>query len=88
MEIRLLEGQNSNPVDLFPLRHARKVLVAFGRAFGDLPQDIDNTSKEQKDFLGHAVSGLAEEGKVICVRLALFAEMMKGNPWTPTTTMQ
>ena len=29
--------------------------------------------------------GLAEEGKVISVRLALFAEMMKGKPWTPAT---
>ena len=32
-----------------------------------------------------AVSGLAQEGKVICVRLALFAEMMKGKAWTPAT---
>ncbi|HEV3025845.1 MAG TPA: formylglycine-generating enzyme family protein, partial [Pirellulales bacterium] len=29
------------------------------------------------------VRGLAQEGKVISVRLALFAEMMKGKPWTP-----
>src|SRR5262249_49566271 len=28
---------------------------------------------------------LAQEGKVICVRLALFAEMMKGKPWTLAT---
>src|SRR5208337_2226607 len=27
----------------------------------------------------------AQEGKVICVRLALFAEMMKGKTWTPAT---
>ena len=32
-----------------------------------------------------AVSGLAQEGKVISVRLALFAEMMKGKPWTPAS---
>ena len=31
------------------------------------------------------MSGLAEEGKVICIRLALFAEMMKGKPWTPSS---
>ena len=31
------------------------------------------------------MNGLAEEGKVISVRLALFAEMMKGKPWTPAT---
>ena len=35
--------------------------------------------------MNQAVSGLAQEGKVICVRLALFAEMMKGKPWTPAT---
>ena len=31
------------------------------------------------------MSGLAQDGKVICVRLALFAEMMKGKTWTPAT---
>ena len=36
LEIRLLEGQNSALVDLFDLDHARKVLAAFGRAFGKL----------------------------------------------------
>ena len=38
LEIRLVEGQNSAAVDLFDLRHARKVLAAFGRAFGVLPE--------------------------------------------------
>ena len=33
--------------------------------------------------MNQAVSGLSEESKVICVRLALFAEMMKDKPWTP-----
>ncbi len=31
------------------------------------------------------MKGLAEEGKVISVRLALYAEMMKGKPWAPST---
>src|SRR5262249_30524396 len=30
-------------------------------------------------------SGLAQDGKIISVRLALFAEMMKSKPWTPAT---
>ena len=34
LEIPLLEGVNSALVDLFDPRHARKVLVAFGQAFG------------------------------------------------------
>ncbi len=85
LEIRLLEGDNSAAVDLFDLDHARKVLVAFGQAFGRLPERESDASKDQKDFLKESVNGLAEEGKVISVRLALFAEMMKGKPWTPVT---
>ena len=85
LEIRLVEGQNSAAVDLFRFDHAEKVLAAFGRAFGVLPENPSETSKDQKQFLEQAVSGLAQEGKVICVRLALFAEMMKGKAWTPAT---
>src|SRR5262249_14720029 len=85
LEIRLLEGQNSAPVDLFDLDHARKVLTVFGRAFGKLPENSAETSQEQKEFLNQALSGLAQDGKIICVRLALFAEMVKGKPWTPTS---
>jgi serine/threonine protein kinase/formylglycine-generating enzyme required for sulfatase activity len=83
LEVRLLEGQNSALVDLFDVDHARKVLAAFGRAFGRLPEGTPG--QEQKEFLHRAVSGLAQEGKVISVRLALFAEMLKGKPWTPAT---
>ena len=42
-------------------------------------------SVEQQEFLDQAVQGLAQEGKVICVRLALFAEMIKSKSWTPAT---
>jgi serine/threonine protein kinase/energy-coupling factor transporter ATP-binding protein EcfA2 len=85
LEIRLLEGQNSALVDLFDTDHAKKVLAAFGRAFGKLPDNPGDTSKDQKEFLKQAVSGLAQDGKVICIRLALFAEMVKGKSWTPAT---
>lgn len=85
LEVRLIEGQNSALTDLFDLDHARKVLSAFGRAFGRLPEKLGDTSNEQKEFLNLAVSGLSQEGKVISVRLALFAEMMKGKPWTPAS---
>ncbi|MGH7192454.1 MAG: serine/threonine-protein kinase, partial [Candidatus Saccharimonadales bacterium] len=78
LEIRLVEGQNSALTDLFDLDHARRVLAAFGRAFGKLPESAGELAKEQKQFLKRAVSGLAQGGKVISVRLALFAEMMKG----------
>jgi serine/threonine protein kinase/formylglycine-generating enzyme required for sulfatase activity len=85
LEVKLLEGQNSAAVDLFDLDHSKKVLSAFGRAFGKLPEIPSDQSKIQKEFLSQAVTGLAQEGKVICVRLALFAEMMKCKAWTPVT---
>lgn len=85
LEVLLLEGQNSASVDLFPMRHAEKVLMAFGRAFGALPDASTDAGKEQKQFLEQAVLGLAQDGKVICVRLALFAEMMKDKAWTPSS---
>jgi eukaryotic-like serine/threonine-protein kinase len=85
LEIRLLEGENSAAVDLFDFDHTRKVLAVFGRAFGRLPENSSDVSKEQNDFLKESANGLAEEGKVISVRLALYAEMMKGKPWTPAT---
>ncbi len=84
-DLRLVEAENCHAVDRFLPRHAEKVLASFGRAFGELPEDTSKTSDEQEGFLKRAVSGLAEEGKVVCVRLALFAEMVKGKPWTPAT---
>src|SRR5262249_41796878 len=47
-------------------------------------RDRDQT-RDQDSFLSQAVTGLAQDGKVISVRLALFAEMIKGKPWTPAT---
>ena len=83
LEIRLFEGENSALVDLFDPRHAKNVLAAFGRAYGALPENIGDLSRDQDAFLDQSVSGLAQDGKIISVRLALFAEMMKGKPWTP-----
>lgn len=85
LEVRLVEGNNIALTDLFDPDHARKVLAAFGRAFGKLPENVRETTKEQKQFLKQSVDGLAQGGKVICVRLALFAEMLKGKPWTAAT---
>src|SRR5262249_24350072 len=85
LEINLLQGQNCAAVDLFDTLHARKVLTTFGRAYGRLPDNPGHCSKDQDAFLDQGVAGLAQDGKVISVRLALFAEMVKGKPWTPAT---
>jgi eukaryotic-like serine/threonine-protein kinase len=85
MEVEILEGRNSALVDLFDPLHARKVLAAFGRAYGRLPDNLGQCTQDQDAFLDQAVAGLAQDGKVISVRLALFAEMVKGKPWTSAT---
>ena len=58
------------------------MLAAFGRAYGALPDGPADSTPDQQAFLDQAVAGLAQDGKVISVRLALFAEMVKGKPWT------
>jgi hypothetical protein len=85
LEVRLLQGDNCAAADLFDLRHARKVLGAFGRAFGALPPAPAGLSRGQEAFLDQAVAGLARDGRVIPVRLVLFAEMVKARPWEPAT---
>jgi serine/threonine protein kinase/formylglycine-generating enzyme required for sulfatase activity len=85
LEVEILEGRNSALVDLFDPLHARKVLAAFGQAYGRLPDNLSQCTKEANAFLDQTIAGLAEGGKVIPVRLALFAEMVKGKPWDPAT---
>ena len=85
LEVRLQEGQNSTAVDLFDKEHAAKVLRAFGVAFGRLPERRNDMTPEQTFFVKTAIDGLAREERIICVRLAVFAEMMKTREWTPTT---
>src|SRR5207302_7454919 len=65
--------------------HATKVLTAFGRAFERLPESAAQMTDDQRLFIKQAVAGLAQDGKVICVHLSLFAEMMKSKAWTPAT---
>ncbi len=88
VEMDLVEGHNWQAVDLFDLEHARNVLAGLGVAYGCLPNaaDVLNTKhaeyREARSFLDRAVSQLADGDYVICVRLALFAQMFKSRPWT------
>ncbi len=84
LDVRLLEGSNAALVDLFDPRHARKVLAMLGRAFGAL-SNSHGLTRDEGTFLDEAIAGLARDGKIVPVRLALFAEMLKGKPWTMAT---
>ena len=85
LEVEILQGHNTALVDLFDQLHARKVLCQFGRAYGRLPASRSLLPPDSESFINKAVSDLAQDNKVICLRLALFAEMVKGKPWTPAT---
>jgi len=85
LRIEILQGQNAALVDLFDLIHARQVLIEFGRAFGRLPGSDGALTKDQETFLAQAIEGLAQDGRVISIRLALFAEMVKGKAWVAAT---
>jgi eukaryotic-like serine/threonine-protein kinase len=82
------QDQNFAVVDLFDLQHARRVLIAFGRGYGMLPDDPKKMTGAQNEFLDRTIKGLSQEGRVVSVRLALLAEMLKGKTWTPETLKQ
>ncbi len=56
----------------------------LGRAFGALSSSHGLT-RDEGAFLDQAIAGLARDGKIVPVRLALFAEMLKDKPWTMAT---
>lgn len=85
LEIDLIQGYNVALVDLFDPLHARRVLTEFGRAYGRLPANLSQLEESQVAFLDEAIEGLCEEHKIVPVRLALLAEMVKGRPWSPQT---
>ncbi len=86
VEVPLVEGENSSGVELFDAAHARRVLVEVGRAHGRLPDEPAPIPSEANQFLDRAIAELAGPGgRIIPVRLSLFAEMVKHRPWSPAT---
>ncbi len=85
LEIPVVQGHNYATIDLFDVEHAKKVLVKFGQSFGKLPSQTGRLSTDEDAFIRDVVDGLAQDGKVVSVRLALFAEMVKSKPWNLQT---
>ena len=85
LDIDLAQNQNMRLVDLFDSLHARRVLAEFGCGYGRLPENLGQLKEEENEFLDAAIEGLMQHDKIIPVRLALFAEMVKGKPWTLRT---
>lgn len=87
--INLDPDRNTRVVDLFDLDHARHVLCLFGQAFDRLPcGHAADLSGDQQKFLNQAVHELSENGRVISVRLSLFADLMKDRDWTLASLLE
>ena len=78
---RIVEGGNSAAVDPFDRRHARKILAAFGRAYGKLPEELISLTEDQEKFLDGVISLLDADGQILPIRLVLLVEMLKGAAW-------
>ncbi len=85
LDVAMVEGNNFATVDLFEVDHAKNVLIKFGQSFGKLPANRENFSPEEQQLVTDVANGLAQDGKVVSVRLSLFAEMIKTKRWTPET---
>ena len=84
VEVPLVEGTNAAAVELFDARHARKVLGAVRPVAGPASaHDKCEPGGEASLFLDRRSHGLAgPDGRVIPVRLSLFAEVVRHRPWT------
>jgi formylglycine-generating enzyme required for sulfatase activity len=85
IDVPILTDQNFKLVDLFDMEHAKRVLIRFGEAYDKLPTDAKTRSHDQTAFIDQVANGLAENGKVVSVRLSLLADMLKGRDWVPST---
>ena len=59
------------------------MLTAFGQAYGTLPEKTSDLSSDQQTSWIKPSTGLTQDGKIVSVRLALFAEMVKGKALDP-----
>ena len=86
IEVPLLEGVNSTPVELFDEAHAHHVLEKFGRACGRIPEEAVEPGIEATRFIEQAVREMCgADGRVTPVRLSLFSEVVRSRPWSLLT---
>ncbi len=84
LDVRMVQGENHQRVELFDRRHAAAVLVRIGRAFGRLPESAALTV-EQQQFVDGVVEELQEHDRIVPIRLALLADMLRYRPWESGT---
>jgi serine/threonine protein kinase/formylglycine-generating enzyme required for sulfatase activity len=85
LETPIQQGQNFATVDLFERSHAWRILHRFGHAYGRLPAEPERLTPSERRFLDMVVDGLAEGDRVVPLRIALFAQMVKNKAWDTMT---
>ena len=86
IDVPLVQGGNAAAVELFDIRHTRRVLEAFGQAMGQLKGEGLAGEGDAALFLDEAARGLAgPDARVIPARLSLFALVVRNRPWTRAT---
>ncbi len=88
LEINLDRDRNARAVDLFDAQHTRRVLAMSGQALQRLPARMRDLTESHVAFLDRAVVQLSQDGRVIPVRLSLFADLMKDRPWTAASLIE
>jgi serine/threonine protein kinase len=83
LERPLAENSNATALPLMNLQHARRVLESFGRAYESIPSGP--LSEAQRTFLEKAIQGMSRENQILCVNLAMFAELMRHHRWDTAT---
>ena len=88
--VEVREGFNYELIDLLDADFATQVLFEYGRAYrgdrGDWPDKRELLDADQQKFLQLAVKNLQnDDGKIVSVQLALFAQMLANQPWKAQT---
>ena len=85
LECTIVDGQNACLIDAFDVDHARKVLVELGVAHGCLPENRNEITAAQNAFLDRSIAELTEDDRLFPIRLTVFVEMVRKQPWQLST---
>lgn len=81
LDLRVQEGVNALGIPLFDRRHARKVLSGYGRAIQALPPHDQPLDASQKKFVEASIDQIADNGQVVPIHIAMFAQMLDPESW-------
>lgn len=85
LEVSIVDGENAMLIDSFDEAHAKDVLCELGRSMSCLPVAESEMTDSQHRFLDRAIKELGLDGRLFPVRLVIFAELVRKQPWNAAT---